>query len=113
MPKAPTRKMKAAARQGLKWHEDGFKGGEKAGVPRARQILSGRAIPDDDILEMRAWFARHSKSKSDDEPRDRDNPSPWFKSWQLWGGDDGKRWATKHGDAIEAKRKKEKKRRKR
>ena len=110
MPKMPTQRMKRAARQGLKWHEEGFKGGEKAGVPRARQILSGKAIPDADIIEMSAWFARHAKSKSPNEKRDRDNPSPWYKSWQLWGGDDGQRWSTKHAARIKKQRKQKKRR---
>ena len=113
MPKMPTQRMKSAARQGLEWHKEGFKGGEKAGVPRAHQILSGRAIPDGDIIDMAAWFARFSKSKSPNEKRDRSNPSPWFKAWQLWGGDDGWRWAKKHSDAIKRREKQAKKARRR
>lgn len=104
MPWKPTTDMQSNARRALKWRSKGFKGGTSTGLSRARQLASRRDLSAKDIIDMNAWFARHSKSKSENEKRSNANPSKWWVAWNLWGGDSAKRFVESRVDKAREER---------
>lgn len=107
MPWRPTEAMANNARRALKWRDDGFKGGAATGVRRARQLVARRMLSPQDVIEMNAWFARHSKSASPNEKRSNSDPSPWWVAWNLWGGDSAKRFVEARVDSARRDREKQ------
>lgn len=91
----PTVKMAAAARRGLKLHDEFDRGGTEVGLNRARQLAERRTLDADDVKSMHSYFARHEvdKQAKAHEWGDASDPSAGYIAWLLWGGDDGKRWA--------------------
>ena len=66
-------------------------GGTAIGVARARDLQNGRNLSNRTIARMHSYFARHDTPQ---ERRARRDPmSPASISWDLWGGDEGRRWA--------------------
>jgi len=90
----PTQKMAAAARRGLRLREEHGRDGTEVGVRRAEQLVRRDALSAEDVKSMYSYFARHEVDKEGANWADRDAPSAGYIAWLLWGGDDGKRWAT-------------------
>lgn len=59
------------------------------GKRRARQLANGGDLSPLDVIQMRAWFARHT-STSRNSPNYDKREKAWV-AWQGWGGDAGKR----------------------
>lgn len=87
----PTAGMAAAAKRGLKLHEEGRSGDglKPETVARANKLARREEMNPDWVREMNAWFARHA---SDKRPGwdDAGSETPGFVAWLLWGGDAGR-----------------------
>ena len=67
------------------------KGGTAVGISRGRDLARGAIISISSIKRMVSFFARH------DTPAERRNRKEKISrasiSWDLWGGNPGRRWA--------------------
>ena len=67
------------------------KGGTAVGISRGRDLARGANISISSIKRMVSFFARH------DTPAERRNRKEKISrasiSWDLWGGNPGRRWA--------------------
>ena len=68
-----------------------IKGGTAVGISRGRDLARGANISISSIKRMVSFFARH------DTPAERRNRKEKISrasiSWDLWGGNPGRRWA--------------------
>lgn len=99
----PTAGMAAAAKRGLRLHEEGKSGDglKPETVARANKIARREELAEDHVREMNAWFARHetaSKSPGWDKAGEE---KPGFVAWLLWGGTPAKNWAKRKTAAME------------
>jgi hypothetical protein len=93
----PTAAMAAAARRGLRLHEEGKSGDglKPETVARANKIARREELTPEHVREMNAWFARHesaSKSPGWDTPGAE---KPGFVAWELWGGSPAQAWSAR------------------
>jgi HK97 family phage prohead protease len=93
----PTAGMAAAARRGLRLHEEGKSGDglKPETVARANKIARREELTPEHVREMNAWFARHesaSKSPGWDTPGAE---KPGFVAWLLWSGNSGQVWSAR------------------
>lgn len=100
----PTAGMAAAAKRGLKLHEEGKSGDglKPETVARANRLARRENMNPEWVREMNAWFARHesaSKSPGWDTPG---KEKPGFVAWLLWGGTPAKNWAARKVKQMEA-----------
>ena len=100
----PTAGMAAAAKRGLRLHEEGKSGDglKPETVARANKLARREEMNPDWVREMNAWFARHesaSKSPGWDKPGAE---KPGFVAWLLWGGTPAKNFAKRKVAALEA-----------
>lgn len=86
------------------WVKDGER---KAGtgMRTARRLASG-SIDEEQMILMRAWFARHGASEEEKKNR-KDKTSRAARAWALWGGSPAMRWVNAALKDLERKRKKE------
>lgn len=100
----PPAYMRAAARQGLKYYEEGL-GGDGL-VPRtireARAMANG-SVTADKWVRIRAWIARHidNLDSPDAQPGADNYPSPGVVAHLLWGSGPSKRAAQRALDYAE------------
>ena len=99
----PTAGMAAAARRGLKLHEEGKSGDglKPETVARANRLAKREEMNEDWVREMRAWFARHdeaSKSPGWDKPGEE---KPGYVAWLLWGGNAAMNWSARKVKELE------------
>jgi HK97 family phage prohead protease len=102
----PTAGMAAAARRGLKLHEEGKSGDglKPETVARANRLAKREEMNEDWVREMRAWFARHdeaSKSPGWDKPGEE---KPGYVAWLLWGGNAAMNWSARKVKELEGER---------
>jgi HK97 family phage prohead protease len=92
----PPAYMRAAARQGLKYHEEGKSGDGivDATIREARAMASG-TVTADKWVRLRAWIARHLDDLDSPaaNPQNEDYPSPGVVAHLLWGSGPSKRAA--------------------
>ncbi len=94
-------KVQANAREGLELHEQYGRGGTEAGLTTARKLAAGKPLSSEDVQHIAAYFPRHAKDNLDEDGQDGGKPSNGFIAWQLWGGDEGREWATRHKKDVE------------
>lgn len=92
----PPAYMRAAARQGLKYYEEGL-GGDgliPATIREARAMAAGN-VTADKWVRIRAWIARHIDNLDTPaaDPNNEDYPSPGVVAHLLWGSGPSKRAA--------------------
>ena len=102
----PTAGMAAAAKRGLKLHEEGKSGDglKPETVARANRLARRENMNPDWVREMNAWFSRHetaSKSPGWDKAGEE---KPGFVAWLLWGGTPAKNFAARKVKQMEAER---------
>ncbi len=74
-----------------------------AGVRRARQLVDGGPLSDDDVKSMHSYFARHKVDKDTKAHSwgDDNDPSAGYIAWLLWGGDEGRDWAERQHEKLD------------
>jgi uncharacterized protein len=92
----PPAYMRASARRGLEWHENGLSGDGivDATIREARAMANGN-VTADKWVRLRAWIARHlvDMDAPQNTPGDEDYPGPGAVAMALWGGGGSKRTA--------------------
>ena len=63
------------------------------GIKTARKLISG-SIDTEQMILMRAWFARHGKSEKEAEARQASNSKAAI-AWALWGGTAARIWVNR------------------
>ena len=90
----PPKRVQDVARRALERRREApksKKGGTQVGISRARDLSRGANISMSSIRRMVSFFARHDTPA---ERRNRKEPiSRASISWDLWGGDPGRKWA--------------------
>ena len=86
------------------YKDDGNKRVPGTGMRTARRLASG-AIDEQQMILMRAWFARHAESPGEKKAR-RDRTSKASIAWRLWGSNEARRWVSSRLREIERDRKK-------
>jgi len=106
---APPAYMRAAARRGLAFVEDGFGGDglEDRTIREARAMANG-SVTADKWVRLRAWIARHlvDLDAPDAQPDADGFPSPGVVAHLLWGSGPGKagaRRAMEYADGVVAR----------
>lgn len=93
----PPAYMRAAARQGLRYYEEGLAGDglTRRTVTEARQMARGDALTPDKWTRIAAWIARHMADLDAPaaDPNSDDYPSPGVVAHLLWGSGPSKRAA--------------------
>jgi len=94
----PPDAARSAAKRGLEMREEespSNKGGTAVGIARARDLASGKDIPEDTIKRMHSFFSRHEVDKQAEgfNAGEEGYPSKGRQAWELWGGDAGQAWA--------------------
>jgi HK97 family phage prohead protease len=88
--------MRASARRGLEWHEQGLSGDGvvDATIREARAMANG-SITSDKWVRLRAWISRHlvDMDAPANTPGDENYPGPGAVAMALWGGGGSKRSA--------------------
>jgi HK97 family phage prohead protease len=101
----PTSGMAAAAKRGLRLHEEGKSGDglKPETVARANKIARREELTDDHVREMNAWFARHESASKSPGWDKAGEEKPGFVAWLLWGGTPAKNWAARKVAAMESR----------
>lgn len=97
----PPATVAKAAQRGLDLREKHGRGGTEVGVKRAQQLVARMPVPDEDVIAIVSYFARHTVDKDAPGFSDRATPSAGYIAWLLWGGDPGKAWAERRKAQIE------------
>ena len=97
--------MRAAARQGLRYHEQGLSGDGIVDrtITEARQMARGDALTPDKWVRIAAWIARHMADLDAPaaNPEADGYPSPGVVAHLLWGSGPSKRAARRAMDYAE------------
>lgn len=97
--------MRAAARRGLEYYEQGLAGDGLVDrtVREARDMAEGR-VSDDKWVRIAAWIARHlvDLDSPDADPSSDNYPSPGVVAHLLWGSGPGKRAAQRTLDYAQS-----------
>jgi len=98
----PTAGMAAAAKRGLRLHEDGKSGDglKPETVARANRLARREEMNEAWVREMNAWFARHASDRRPgwDKPGAE---TPGFVAWLLWGGNAARNFAARKVAAMD------------
>lgn len=90
------------AEKGLELRQRHGRGGTSVGVARARDLKNRRNLSPETIERMVSYFARHEVDKKAKGFGKEDDPSAGYVAWLLWGGDEGRKWANRVADQMEA-----------
>ena len=66
------------------------RGMTSVGIARARDIINKRALSEDTVRRMKAYFDRHEVDKQGET---WDEQGKGWQAWNGWGGDAGQTWA--------------------
>jgi hypothetical protein len=66
------------------------RGMTSVGIARARDIINKRALSEDTVRRMKAYFDRHEVDK---KGATWDQQGKGWQAWYGWGGDAGQTWA--------------------
>jgi HK97 family phage prohead protease len=100
----PPAYMRASARRGLQWHEEGFSGdGLQPQTVREARAMSEGSVTADKWVRIRAFLARHMVDFDAPaaSPDSDDFPSPGVVAIALWGGGTTRRSAQRAMDYAE------------
>ena len=90
----PTNAMAENARRALDVREQkpiSERGMTSVGIARARDLMNKRAMSEDTVRRMKAFFDRHQADKQGETWKDQ---GKGWQAWHGWGGDEGYSWAT-------------------
>jgi uncharacterized protein len=97
--------MRAAARRGLEYYEDGLAGdGVTAGTIREARAMASGEVSDDKWVRIAAWIARHlvDLDSPDADPSSDNYPSAGVVAHLLWGSGPSKRAAQRTKDYADS-----------
>lgn len=100
----PPAYMRAAARQGLKYHSEGYSGdGLKDATVREARAMANGSVTADKWVRISAWIARHLVDLDSPaaSPSNDDSPSPGVVAHLVWGSGPSKRAAQRVLDYAE------------
>jgi HK97 family phage prohead protease len=99
----PTAGMAAAAKRGLRLHEEGKSGDglKPETVARANRLARREEMNPDWVREMNAWFARHEVDRRPGWDKAGEE-SPGFVAHLLWGGTPAKNFSARKVMQMEA-----------
>jgi capsid protein len=89
----PNDSMVANAKRALEVRESkpaSQRGMTSVGIARARDIINKRALSEDTVRRMKAYFDRHEVDK---KGATWDQQGKGWQAWNGWGGDAGQTWA--------------------
>jgi capsid protein len=89
----PNESMVANAKRALEVRESkpaSQRGMTSVGIARARDIINKRALSEDTVRRMKAYFDRHEVDK---KGATWDQQGKGWQAWNGWGGDAGQTWA--------------------
>ena len=89
----PNESMVANAKRALEVRESkpaSQRGMTSVGIARARDIINKRALSEDTVRRMKAYFDRHEVDK---KGATWDQQGKGWQAWYGWGGDAGQTWA--------------------
>ena len=89
----PNDSMVSNAKRGLEVRESkpaSERGMTSVGLARARDIINKRALSEDTVRRMKAYFDRHEVDKQGETWGDQ---GKGWQAWNGWGGDAGQTWA--------------------
>lgn len=89
------------------YKDEGNKRVPGTGMRTARRLVSGR-VDEEQLILMRAWFARHGASEKEKAQR-KDRTSKASRAWRLWGGTGAIAWINTTLRMIEKERAKKRK----
>ena len=97
--------MRAAARRGLEYYEQGLAGdGVTAGTIREARLMANGEVSDDKWIRIAAWIARHlvDLDSPDADPSSDNYPSAGVVAHLLWGSGPTKRAAQRTKDYADS-----------
>jgi uncharacterized protein len=97
--------MRAAARRGLEYYEQGLAGdGVTAGTIREARLMATGEVSDDKWIRIAAWIARHlvDLDSPDADPSSDNYPSAGVVAHLLWGSGPTKRAAQRTQDYADS-----------
>lgn len=99
----PTAGMAAAAKRGLRLHEEGKSGDglKPETVARANRLARREEMNPDWVREMNAWFARHESDRKPGWDK-AGSETPGFVAHLLWGGTPAKNFSARKVKQMEA-----------
>lgn len=71
------------------------------GIARARDISNKKALSEETVRRMKAYFDRHAVDKQGSTWKDQ---GKGWQAWMGWGGDSGQRWANSIVERLNKKR---------
>lgn len=95
------KKVQQNAREGLDLHGQYDRGGTDPGLGTARKLAKGEHLSLDEVKHIANYFPRHKGDNLDEDGSGDEKPSNGYIAWQLWGGDEGREWATRHKEEDE------------
>lgn len=99
----PPADVAKAAQKGLNFRSEYHRGGTAVGIARGRQLSNRDSVSADTIKRMYSYFARHEVDKKGKNFGNDEKPSNGYIAWLLWGGEPGKKWATKIREELKKK----------
>jgi len=98
MSNTPPDAARKAAKRALEMRQElpeSRRGGTEVGIARARDLASGKDMPDETVKRMHSFFSRHEVDKQAEgfSPGEEGYPSKGKQAWDLWGGDTAQAWA--------------------
>ena len=102
---APPAYMRAAARRGLEYYEQGLAGdGVTDGTIREARLMADGEVSDDKWIRIAAWIARHlvDLDAPDADPSAENYPSAGVVAHLLWGSGPSKRAAQRTKDYADS-----------
>lgn len=99
----PTSGMAAAAKKGLRLHEEGKSGDglKPETVARANKIARRERLTEDHVIEMAAWFKRHAVDKKPGWDKAGEE-TPGYVAYLLWGGRAGANWSARKSASMQS-----------
>ena len=91
----PPADVAKAAKEGLALRSEFHRGGTAVGIARGKQLSRRDPVSPEVVKRMYSYFARHEVDKKGKNWANKDKPSNGRIAWLLWGGDPGRKWATK------------------
>ena len=95
--------VKKQAEIGLRWSREYNRGGTSVGKNTANYLINNSDAAPRQVRHIARYFPRHEvdlRTPANSKPGADGYPGAGLIAWKLWGGDEGRRWATKLVEAM-------------